>query len=507
MTAEEPHERHVFVLGYGGELSVKARGTRNRFSERLARNLADALGSEGLEHEITRTWSRIYVESPSERAGEVAARVFGVSSVSPAERRPWRDLDDLLRTGEEVFAPAVAGKTFAVRVRRGGRGHEMPFRSPEVERRLGARLAAHAAGVDLERPQVTVRIELRRGDAYYACRRIEAHGGLPLGTEGRALALISGGFDSPVAAWRMLRRGVALDYLFLNLGGDAHRDDVLRVVKVLADRWSYGTRPELHLVDFRSAVDEIKARCPQPLWQVALKRQMLRAADAVARMTRAAAIVTGEAVGQVSSQTLQNLAVVSSATEIPILRPLAASNKEEILALARRIGTYDLSARVAEHCVLTPRQPETHARPDRVARAEAAMDLGKPAALAGERAVFDLRALDLEKISAPALEVEAVPEDAVVVDLRSPAAFRSWHYPGALSLGYVEALDAWPSFDRGKTWVFYCEVGLKSAHLAEAMHQGGYRAFHVRGGLQQAMRAAEGGDPALEALRAPALRE
>ncbi len=496
----------VFVLSYGGELSVKARGTRNRFSERLARNLAGALTDAGIEHKVQRTWSRIYVESPSERVAEVAARVFGLSAISVAERRPWADLDDVLGAGEEIFTPAVAGKTFAVRARRGGRNQNLPFRSPEVERRLGSRLAPHAAGVDLRRPQVEARVELRRGDAYFSHRRIPGPGGLPLGTEGRALALISGGFDSAVAAWLMLRRGVMLDYLFLNLGGDSHRDAVLEVVKVLADDWSHGTAPRLHMVDFRPRVEEIQACCPQALWQVVLKRQMLRAADAVARMTRSAAIVTGEAVGQVSSQTLQNLVVISAATEMPVLRPLIASHKEEILELARRIGTHDLSAGVPEHCALTPRRPETHAKPGRVARAEAGLEPAKLAELVEARAIFDLRALDLGKLSAPDLEIDTVPEGAVVLDLRSAPAFKSWHYPGALRLDYPGAISAHRSFDREATYLIYCEVGLKSAHLAELMHRAGYRARHFRGGLKRLMRHTAGEDEAaLRAATSPVL--
>lgn len=496
---------HVYVLSYTGELSIKAKGTRNRFCERLARNLADALTSAGLEHQIQRTWSRIYVESPSARVPEIAAQVFGIASISIAERRPWGDPDDLLKNGEEIFAPAVAGKTFAVRVRRGGSGQKLPFRSPEIERRLGSLLFPGAAGVDLKNPEVEVRIELRRGEAYFSHQRLGGPGGLPLGTEGRALALISGGFDSAVAAWLLLRRGVMLDYLFLNLGGDSHRDAVLEVVKVLADHWSHGTEPRLHMVDFRPLVEEIQNRCPQRLWQVVLKRQMLRAADTVARLTRTAAIVTGEAVGQVSSQTLQNLVVISAATELPVLRPLVATQKDEILRLARRIGTHDLSATVPEYCALSPRRPETHAKPRHTAEAEAELDPAKLTELIRSRAIFELRALDLDKLSAPDLEVDVVPEGAVVLDLRSPAAYKSWHYPGALRLDYAEALKAHRSFDRENRYLIYCEVGLKSAHLAELMHGAGYLAHHFRGGLKHLIRRSAGDDEALRAAMSPAL--
>ena len=498
-------DRRVFVFHYAGELSIKAKGTRNRFAERLARNLADALGSADVPHRIRRTWARLYVESPSARVAEIGTRVFGFQAVSVAERRPWRSLEDILQAGTEIFAEEVNGKTFAVRVRRGGRRRTMPFTSPEVERRLGSLLSPLAAGVDLKSPQVEARVELRRGDAYYSSTLIPASGGLPLGTEGRALALVSGGFDSAVAAWLMMRRGVMLDYLFCNLGGDAHRDSVLAVIKTLADVWSAGYRPQLHMIDFQPVVEELEARCPRPLRQVLLKRQMLRAADSVARMGKAAAIVTGDAVGQVSSQTLQNMAVISSATEIPILRPLVAASKDEIVATARRIGTHDLSALVRERCMLVSRHPETHAKPQQVAKAELDLQGEKLKSLIEERAVFDLRALDLSKARAPQLEMDSVPEGATVIDLRSPLAFRSWHYPKALQLGYTEALAAHRSFDRDQTYLFYCEVGLKSAHLAELMDRAGYRAYHFRGGLKPLMRYANLREAELWAASSPAL--
>ena len=307
----------LHLLGFSGELSIKGKGTRNRFTRRLAKNLVDALDDAGIEHRLESAWSRLLVHSNSDAVGEIARRIFGVHAVAEVEEREWATLEDLLNHGREIFAPRVVGRTFAVRARRGPASQKIPFRSPELERKLGALLVPDSAGVDLRRPEVTVRIELNRSKAMFSSEQEHGPGGLPLGTEGRALALVSGGFDSGVAAWQLLRRGVRLDYLLLNLGGDAHRNAVLQVLDVLAKRWSYGYSPRLHIVDFRKVVDDIQAHCPQPLWQVMLKRQMLHTADQLCRMVRASALVTGEAVGQVSSQTLQNLAVISQATDLP----------------------------------------------------------------------------------------------------------------------------------------------------------------------------------------------
>jgi thiamine biosynthesis protein ThiI len=281
----------------------------------------------------------------------------------------------------------------------------------------------------------------------------------------------------------MQRRGVLLEHVFCNLGGAAHELGVLRVMKIVADLWSAGARPRLHAVDFAAVAAELRERTEARYWQVLLKRQMLRAAEHVAREWRAAAIVTGEAVGQVSSQTLENLAVISGATSLPILRPLVGANKDEIIAAAGRIGTAELSAVVQEYCAMVPRRPATAAALDAVLAEEARLDPQVlERALAGRR-VFDLRALDPEVHGLPELEVEAVPPGATVIDLRSRAAHRARHWPGALQLDLGQALQAYPSFDKEKTYVLYCEFGLKSAHLAELMRRAGFEAFHVKGGL------------------------
>ncbi len=499
-----PERPYVFLIRFSGELSIKAKGTRRRFTSRLIDNLEDALRSSGIDFELRRSWSRLFVTASSAEASAVIRRVFGVSSTSPIEARRWETLEDLVAAGEELYAGHLAGKTFAVRTRRVER-EKVPFRSGDLDRALGSRLLPHAAGVDLGDPQATVNIELHAGDAYFFSDSVRGEGGLPLGQGGRAVALVSGGFDSVVAAWLLIRRGVTLDYVFCNLGGAPHRDGTLRVMKVLADEWSYGYRPRLHMVDFQPLVEELEARCPPQLWQVVLKRQMLRAADLVAQAGGAAAVVTGESVGQVSSQTLQNLTVISQAIQRPVLRPLCGSNKEEIFAYAHRIGTFELSAKVPEYCALTRKQPATHASARRVAEAEARLAADNVAAQVRRRAILDLRSLDLDKISACRHEVESVPDGATVIDLRSPAAFRSWHFPGALNLGYFEALKAWPSFEADRTYVFYCEVGIKSAHLAEVMAEAGRDAHHFKEGLETLRRWFDSQDGALQAAMSPVL--
>ena len=480
------------ILRFSGELSTKARATRYQFTRRLLHNLRDALESQGIEPSIEVSHDRIFAQLPPNATADALARVFGVQSISLAERRSAGDLATIVQHGEELFREQVRGKRFAIRARRVGNRHEGDVRSREVMRELGAALLPVSAGVDLDHPEVAVHLEISRGEAFFFSERTAAQGGLPLGVEGRAMALVSGGFDSAVAAWHMLRRGVSLDYVFCNLGGAAHQLGTLRVTKILADRWSYGDRPRFHTVEFGPMVEELKARTRPRYWQILLKRLMLRSAERVARERRSIAIVTGESVGQVSSQTLQNLAVISQATGDTILRPLVGFNKDDIIAAARRIGTFDLSKVVGEYCDMVPRNPATSASLEAILEDEAEIDLGLLERCVDERAVMDLRETDVEQLEIPDLEVEGIPEGATVIDLRSKAEFDSWHFEGALWLDFARAMKAYPSFDRSKTYVLYCEFGLKSAHLAEFMSKEGFDASNFRGGTRALMRMAGG---------------
>jgi thiamine biosynthesis protein ThiI len=485
--ADEPASRLV-LLRFSGEIGTKARGTRHQFQRRLLHNLKDAISCRDSEPSVRVSRDRIFVEMPRECAVDALTRVFGIQSISLVERRPATQLEEVVRAGEELFRERVRGRRFAVRARRVGDRSKIPVGAGELERALGAALLPASARVDLGNPEVTVHVELLEHEAYFFPARIPAQGGLPLGVEGRGVALISGGFDSAVAAWQMLKRGVLLDYVFCNLSGATHQQGVLRVAKVLADRWSYGDRPRLHAIDFEPLTAELRAKTQKRYWQVLLKRQMLRAAEGVARQCRASAIVTGDAMGQVSSQTLRNLAVISRAASLLLLRPLVGFNKDEIVALARQLGTFELSKAVGEYCAMVPSRPATGASLRAVLAEEEKLDLSRIERVVAEREVFDLRGLDVEELDLTELEVERIPEGATVLDLRSEAEYASWHYPGALRLDFAHAFRAPLSFDRNQTYVLYCELGLKSAHLAELMRKEGFQAYHFKGGLRALQR-------------------
>jgi thiamine biosynthesis protein ThiI len=268
---------------------------------------------------------------------------------------------------------------------------------------------------------------------------------------------------------------------------------VLEVAKHLADRWSFGTRPRLFTVDFVPVVEELKAVVGSAYLQVALKRQMYRAAEAIALQTRADAIVTGEAVGQVSSQTLANLRAIDAAVSLPVLRPLISSDKEEIVDLARFIGTYDLSARVREYCSISDGRTATGAQPETLLREEEGLDPSILMSAINEASAVKLRGLSLDAVVAAGLFIDQVPEGALVLDLR-PSEESALPIAGVVRCSAEAFDDGFSEFDKARPVVLVCSQGMVSAQIAERMQRAGFEAYSLRGGTRKLLklRLAEG---------------
>jgi thiamine biosynthesis protein ThiI len=332
-----------------GELHIKSPRTRKRFLRVLKDNLRAAFVMHAPDAHVVDDGRRIAVVADDlERAAGSAARVFGIHRVVRTRVVTEPPFEELLDVVADLARPRVEGRTFAVRVsRRGGQG----WHSMEAEREIGTRLRASAAGVDLEHPEVEVAVEAFGDRAFLAEAEWPGPGGLPIGTQEGCLALLSGGFDSPVAAWMLMRRGAPVDFLHFRLDCAA-TDHALVIIHELWRAWGAGSDPVVWVVDFQGVKDMLLKAVPSRLRQVALKQLMLEAADTVAAVASLPAIVTGDSVGQVSSQTLHHLSLIDRACNRTVLRPLAGLDKREIIDWSRRIGTHDLSARAKEVCDL-----------------------------------------------------------------------------------------------------------------------------------------------------------
>jgi thiamine biosynthesis protein ThiI len=358
------------------EIALKGRN-RPFFVERLADNLRRVLSDlPGVT--VQPVFSRISVQLPDEAPWETVRdrveTVFGVANFSRAGEVP-ADLEALKRAAVEGLQGARFG-SFRVTTRRSDKS--FPRNSGEIDREVGA--AVHTATgvrVDLENPELTVWVEVLRDRILYSFDKHPGPGGFPVGTSGRVLALLSGGIDSPVAAWRMMKRGcrVVLAHFHAFPLLDRSTIDKTRELARILTRWQLRTR--LLQVPFGPVQQAVVAACPAPLRVVLYRRFMVRIAEGLARRHRARALVTGESLGQVASQTLDNMLVIGEAARGAVLRPLVGMDKEEITAQARRIGTFAVSTLPDQDCcqLFVPRHPATAARPEDVARAEEALDV------------------------------------------------------------------------------------------------------------------------------------
>jgi thiamine biosynthesis protein ThiI len=257
--------------------------------------------------------------------------------------------------------------------------------SPEIEREVGGRIKeARNWTVNLARPELTIRVEALTHEAFYSFGTIRGAGGLPVGASGRVACLLSGGIDSPVAAWRMMRRGCRVLFVHFHsypILSRASQEKARELAKLLT-RFQYHSR--LFVVPFGEIQQRVVLAVPPPLRVVVYRRLMMRIGERIARMHRAQGLVTGDVVGQVASQTLENMATIGSVVTIPVLRPLVGMDKDEITAEAIRLGTYPISIIPDQDCctLFTPRHPATKAKPHEVERAEAELPVAEMVAQA-----------------------------------------------------------------------------------------------------------------------------
>lgn len=369
---------HQLLLVRHGEIALKGKN-RHFFTNMLTANIRQALRDiEGarVQQRHGRNFVRVHVHDTAVCL-EKLSKVFGIVSISPVAVAGW-SLDAIQEVALSEFR-RVARPLLRFKVETKRADKRFPLTSPEVSSHVGAYLLQNFPGlvVDVRQPEQLLEIEIREKEAYIFTEKISGPGGLPVGVTGKALLLVSGGIDSPVAGWMTMKRGVTLEALHFHsfpFTSERAKEKVIDLCRILAD---WGGPLRLHVAHFTRIQQELREKTPEKLTVTLMRRLMFRVAERLAKRRGALALVTGENLGQVASQTLESMNVIEQVTVRPVFRPLIGFDKEEIVTLARRLHTYPISIRPYEDCctVFVPEYPETRPSLEAVIAAEALLDI------------------------------------------------------------------------------------------------------------------------------------
>ncbi|WP_024549849.1 tRNA uracil 4-sulfurtransferase ThiI [Siccibacter turicensis] len=477
-----------FIIKLFPEITIKSQSVRLRFIKILTGNIRNVLKSYEESIAVVRHWDHITVRAKNEADGpairDALTRIPGIHHILDVDDVPYTSLHDIYEKTYAMYHEQLEGKTFCVRVKRRGK-HE--FSSIEAERYIGGGLNQHidSARVKLKNPDVTVHLEIEDDRLLLIKSRSEGIGGFPIGTQEDVLSLISGGFDSGVSSYMLMRRGCRVHYCFFNLGGAAHEIGVRQVAYYLWNRFGSSHRVRFVAINFEPVVGEILEKVDDGQMGVVLKRMMVRAASKVAERYGVQALVTGEALGQVSSQTLTNLRLIDNVSDTLILRPLISHDKEHIIDLAREIGTEDFARTMPEYCGVISKSPTVKAVKAKIEAEEQNFDFAILDEAVQNAVNVDIREI-AQQTEQEVVEVETVngfgPNDAIL-DIRSideqddkPLVVEGVE---VVSLPFYKLSTKFGDLDQSKTWLLWCERGVMSRLQALYLHEQGFKNVKV----------------------------
>lgn len=376
------NEKNTFIVRCG---EVALKGLNKPYFERmLVDRIKHALRKYN-KVEVKRSEGLIFVKTPGDLdpdliIGEIS-RVFGVASVSPAIEVE-SDLDEIGKAAVEFMQELIEKKgikTFKVNAKRADKS--FPVKSPDIGRIIGANVlkGCNSLKVNVHEPDCLLFVDVRRGKSYIYEQKIMGYGGLPLGTNGKGMVLLSGGIDSPVAAWMMAKRGMLIEaihfhsYPYTSERAQEKTEDLARIIA------GYCGRFKMHVVNLLPIQEEIVTNCPEEETTILIRRFMMKIAEKVAKETDCCMLITGENLGQVASQTAEALVVTDHAVQIPVMRPLIAMDKIDIIEMAKNIGTYETSILPYEDCctVFLPKHPTTKPKLEKILESESKLDVEK----------------------------------------------------------------------------------------------------------------------------------
>jgi len=455
-----------FILKLFPEIMVKGSSAKRQMVGQLYNNLLNLMKEIHAEIEVKKFSDKLEVVTPIEVVAKVRARLLNTSGIEQVlEALQFDNMDSLEKIKEkvcEVVSDEIKGKTFVVRAKRQGK-HE--YNSSEIERTVGGYTLAHsnAKGVDLHNPEITIRMELINNQLNIITEKHAGLGGYPIGTQGDILSLMSGGFDSTVASYLTMKRGLKTHFIFFNLGGIAHEIGVKQVSYYLWNKFGASHRVKIISVPFDDVLTEIFRSTPETYMGVTLKRLMLMASEKVAKEMEIDALVTGESVAQVSSQTLRNLALIDQATNMLVIRPLATMNKPEIISIANDIGTRHFAENMPEYCGVISKNPITHGSYKRMAREAQRFNYEVL-----DKAVEDAKSIYVDEVidevtnNAPIEVIENLDSDNyVVIDIRGEEKAIETSCE-TLNIPFHRLKIEFKKLPQDREYLLYCEKGVMS---------------------------------------------
>lgn len=478
-----------FILKLFPEIMVKGSSAKRQMVGQLYNNLVKLLGRLSNEIHVKKFSDKLEVVTPLGLVVEVRQVLLdtpGIEQVLEALQFDGMEtLDEIKVKVNEVMAHEITGKTFVVRVKRTGKH---PFRSLDIEQTVGGYMLEHgdAKGVDLHHPEVTIRIELINKQLNIITTKHVGLSGFPLGTQGDILSLMSGGFDSTVASYLTMKRGIKTHFIFFNLGGIAHEIGVKQVALYLWNKFGASHRVSFISVPFDAVIEEIFRSTHESYMGVTLKRLMLIAAEKVADEMGIDALLTGESVAQVSSQTLRNLALIDQVTKKLVLRPLATMNKPEIIDIANKIGTRRFAENMPEYCGVISKNPITHGSYKRMEEEAKRFDY---AVL--DKAVEDAQKIYVDEIiddvasAAPVEVVQDLDSDKyVVIDIRAEEECIETPCK-SIKIPFHKLKTEFKKLPKDKEYLLYCEKGIMSQlhaqYLRDAEDARNVRVYRPKG--------------------------
>ncbi|NRQ43903.1 tRNA 4-thiouridine(8) synthase ThiI [Rheinheimera sp. YQF-2] len=474
-----------FLIKLHPEIAIKSKSVRKRQTLLLERNLKTILLQVDATVVVSNNFDHLTVRCDSNDAGlrqrliERLECIPGVVAFAEMQSSTFTNLHDIFEQVLAVYASQLENKTFSVRVRRTG-NHD--FSSIEAERYIGGGLNQHVASakVQLKMPDLVVTLEIKKDLLIMVRKMHQGMGGFPLPSQSDVLSLISGGYDSAVASYLMIRKGLRTHYLFFNLGGAAHEAGVREMAFLIWQKYSLSHKVKFVSVNFAPVVDQILEKIDNGLMGVVLKRMMMRAASEVAESLGIKAIVTGESIGQVSSQTIANLSVIDRVTETLILRPLIYQDKQEIINLAIKIGAEDIAKSMPEYCGVISKKPTVNAVLADVLANEQQFDFSVLQQAVQSAKVLDIRTVDYqaEQQAHVVSELALLPADAIVLDIRSPEEtdIKPLSVDGhqVIELPFFRLASQFAALDQTKQYYCYCERGVMSRLQAVVLQEQGF---------------------------------